>query len=211
MIAYACLPSLEPRKFKLDREIYVISFASDLRGVSNHRPKAVGASNQTLQDLTPDVDAAMKIFVVAVSNIFYHIDKDQPVSLSGDGIVLYPPADPQGMLALHVAIVESDRKARDFGALLKKIFSNDEVKTGMKQIAILVASTGNVPAQLVTGLMGVATTILGEALVNNGDDILFSHNHSGLDISAYGGSKEGKDYTIQNKKVKATLRIYSQL
>ena len=115
------------------------------------------------------------------------------------------------MLALHLAIVESDKKARDFGAFLKKIFSNDDVKAGMKQIALLVATTGNIPAQLVTGLMGAATTILGEALVNNGDDILFSHNHSGLAFTGYGGSKEGKDYTIQNKKVKATLRIYSQL
>src|SRR5262249_23635437 len=149
---------------------------------------AVGASNQTLKDLTPDVDAAMKVFVVAVSNIFYHIDKDQPVSLSGDGIVLYPPADPNGLLALHVAIVESDKKARNFGAFLKKLFSNPKVKTGMKEIAELVAATRNVPAEMVTGLMGLATTVLGESLASNGDDVLLSHDHSGLDFSSYGGS-----------------------
>src|SRR5262245_42662030 len=119
MLAYACLPRLELKKAKIDREVYVISLASDLRGESNHRPPAVGASNQTLDGLSPDVEAAMKFMVVSVSNIFQLIDKDQPVSLSGDGIVLYPPADPQGMLALHFAVVESDQKARNFGAFLK--------------------------------------------------------------------------------------------
>lgn len=51
--------------------------------------------------------------------MFERIRADQPPSLSGDGIVLYPPADPHGMHALHFAIVESDRGTRRAGKVLE--------------------------------------------------------------------------------------------
>ena len=129
----------------------------------------------------------MKLFVVAVSNTFHHIDKDQPVSLTGDGIILYPPADPNGMLGLHFAVVESDKKARDVGSVLKTLFADADVKSVMREIAKITAATRSVPAELLTAAMGAATTALAAALAANHDDILFSHNHSGLDFSSYGG------------------------
>ena len=115
MKVYATLPEITVTKKGLEKkkEIYVISLASDLHGESNHKPLALGATNETISEITPDIKAGMKFFVVAVSNIFERIKPNQPPSLSGDGIVLYPPSDPEGMLALHFVIVESDKKTRN--------------------------------------------------------------------------------------------------
>jgi len=209
MDAYVCLPSLSLTSAKLDREIYVVSLASDLRGQSNHRPEAVGASNETLKSISPEIEAAMKFAVVAVSNIFHHIDKNQPVSLSGDGIVLYPPADPEGMLALHFAVVESDKGSRDIGQILRGIFSDSDVKGLLKKMATITATVKSIPESLLTSFMGAAVNSLTTFLENNKDDVLFSHNHSGRAISRYNGSADGKDFTVGNKKVSATLRVYA--
>lgn len=209
MEAFVCLPKLKLTKAKINREIYVVSIGTDLRGESNHRPPAVGSDNETLKKLTPEIQAAMKLAVIAVSNVFHNIDKDQAVSLSGDGIVLYPPADPQGMLALHLAVVESDKGSRDIGKLLKGIFADKDVKDLLKEITTITAASRGIPADLLTTFMGVAVKALTTFLENNEDDILFSHGHAGRAISKYGGSAEGRDYAIGNKKVEATLRVHA--
>lgn len=205
MEALVCLPRLRLSKARINREIYLVSIGTDLRGESNHRPLAVGSDNETLGQLTPEIQAAMKLAVIAVSNIFHNIDKKQALSLSGDGIVLYPPADPNGMLALHLAVVESDKKSRNVGKLLKGVFADKDV---MKEIVKLTAASRGIPADLLTTFMGVAVNALTTFLENNKDDILFSHGHAGRAISRYGGSSEGTDYTIGNKKVEGTLRVY---
>ena len=209
MIAYACLPRLTLNRVRVDREIYVVSIASDLRGRSADRPRAVGAANQTLRGLAAEVESAMEFVVAAVSNVFHHVDRRQPVSLSGDGIVLYPPTDPRGLLALHFAVVESDRQARDAGALLRQMFADRAVRSGLGDIARITAAAGSVPPEAITAVMAAAITALAAALAANRDDILFSHNHSGLEISSYGGSPQGRDYRIGNRAVRTVLRVYS--
>lgn len=205
MRAYASIPALAVREKKINRELYVISFASDLRGESNHRPPAVGASNQTLESLTPAADAAMKFVIAAVSNIFHGIDKNQAVSLSGDGIVLYPPADPNGMLALQFSVIESDKGARD---ILGRVLGDDEVKRELKTLKKLTTLARGVSSEALSALMGS----IAEAVVAHlgKDDILFSHGHSGVDFSAYGGIPTGRDYELGNRKIACTLRIYTR-
>ena len=210
MKVYATLPNImvTGKGFEKKKEIYVISLASDLHGESNHRPPALGATNETLLEMTPDINAAMKFFVVAVSNIFEGITPKQPPSLSGDGIVLYPPSDPQGMLALHFVIVESDKKTRNVGKVLQAIFGDNSVKNLLTEAKKLTASVGNIPASLLTSLFGVITTTLPNALMSNKDDILFSHSHSGVDFNSYGGSHEGAVYPVRNDRAGANLKIW---
>jgi hypothetical protein len=160
MKVFVSLPELRLKKAKFNRELYVVSFASDLRGESNHRPPAVGAANKTLTTFTPDIEAAMKFFVMAASNIFHGIDKDQPPQLGGDGIVIYPPADPQGMLAIHISIVESDAGIRNQGKLLADVFANKDVKDVMREIAKVTGAAGPIPANILTAALAAVTSVL---------------------------------------------------
>jgi hypothetical protein len=212
MRVYATLPAVSVTKKGVERnkEIYIVSLASDLHGESNHRPLVLGATNETLKDISPTIKTAMKFFAVSVSNVFERIRADQPLSLSGDGIVLYPPADPNGMLALHFAIVESDRGTRRAGKILEGILGDSSVKTLLSEIAKLTAGSGNIPASVLTSLFGAVTEIIPTVVQKNKDDILFSHSHSGVDFNGYGGSQDGTSYIVGNDLANATLKIWAR-
>lgn len=212
MLVYASLPKVyvTEKGLEKEKEIYVISLASDLHGESNHRPPVVGASNETLTQVSPGIKAALKFFVMATSNVFERIRADQPLSLSGDGIVLYPPADPKGMLALHFAIVESDRGKRDVGKLFEEIFADTSVKKLLSEIAELTGSMGNIPASLLASLFGAVTIVLPAVLKANKDDLLFSHSHSGVDFNDYAGSFDGETYEVGNDRAGAILKIWAR-
>lgn len=210
MRVYATLPEMTVMKKGAERrkEIYVVSLASDLRGESNHRPLALGANNETLNAMSPEIEAAMKFVVISVSNIFENITPKHPVSLTGDGIVVYPPADPQGMLALHFAIVESDKKTRNLGKILSELLGDQSVKSLFGEIAKFTAAKTSVPSAVLTSLFGAVATTLPKVLQNNRDDLLFSHSHSGVDFTGYGGSSEGKTYEVGNDRAGAKLSVW---
>jgi len=212
MKVYATLPKLHvtSKGTEKSKEIYVISLASDLHGKSNHRPQVVGASNQTLSRLTPGVKSAMEFFAVAVSNVFPRISPKQPLSLTGDGIVLYPPTDPGGMIALHFVIVESDKGKRDVGGFLENLFGDDSVKGLLKEASKATTLAGSIPSNLLSSLFGAATSVVPAVLKANKDDLLFSHSHSGVDFNGYGGSTEGTTYDIGNNRAGCTLAIWSR-
>lgn len=209
MKVFVCMPELRLKKARLDRELYVVAFASDLRGQSNHRPAATGANNVTLGGFTPELEAAMKFFVVSASNIFHHIDKDQPVQLGGDGIILYPPSDPQGMLALHVSVVESDAGERNRGRLLEQLFKDKAVAQAIKAIAEVTGGAGPIPTEVLAGAMQVITDVLPKILQANKDDNLLDVDFSGIAMSRYRGSAEGTKYAFENKKVAAAIQVFS--
>jgi len=199
---------LRLKKAKIDRELYVVAFGSDLRGESNHRPPATGANNITLAGLTPEVEAAMKFFVISASNIFHHIDKDQPVQLGGDGIILYPPNDPQGMLALHVSVIESDAAARNQGKLLETLFKDKGVINAIEAIAEVTGPAGPIPTEVLTTALRVITDVLPKILQANKDDNLLDFDFSGIEMSRYRGSPEGTRFPFENKKVAAAIQVF---
>lgn len=212
MRVYATLPEVSVTKkgWERNKEVYIISLASDLHGESNHRPLVLGAMNETLKDVSPTVKTAMRFFAVSVSNVFQRIRTDQPLSLSGDGIVLYPPADPEGMLALHFVIVESDRGTRRAGRILEGILGDKTVKTFLSQLTELTLAAGNIPAHVLTSLFGAVTKTLPQVIKKNRDDIMFSHSHSGVDFNGYGGSPDGTSYPVGNDLARATLKIWTR-
>ena len=209
MRVFATLPEVTVKRKGAERrkEVYIVSLASDLRGESNHRPLAVGANNETLKAISPEIDAAMRFVVISVSNIFENITPKQPFSLTGDGIIVYPPADPEGMLALHFAIVESDKKTRNVGKVLGELFADQSVKSLFGEIAKFTAAKTNVPSALLTSLFGAVASNLPKVLQNNRDDQLFSHSHSGVDFTGYGGSVDGKTYEVGNDRAGAKLTV----
>ena len=118
---------VKPGGFEKNKEIYVMSFSADLRAADESRlPEVIAAYNETLPNVMPEIanQALLKYVLMAVSNTFQRIRPDQPVSLTGSGILLYPHLDPKGLLANHFVILEDDEGKRRLGKLLENLFSN---------------------------------------------------------------------------------------
>lgn len=196
------------------RELYVMSFTCDLwpPDTDNNgqpRPKGNGnisAYNETLPNLEPDAMAlsAMRYTYVAVSNLFPRVKKDQPVSLSGSGILLYPNMDPKGMMHSYIALIESDAKGRDVGKLLDTLFGDKEVK-GIVNKLVSAGISSTVYAQLLNTIIGKLPGILKK----NKDDLLLAHNHSGFEFDNYGCGKDRTtaDFKVENDRAYCTLRV----
>ncbi len=206
-----CIPELGVRAggWERNKEIYVISFATDLGAVGNgpKMPDAIAAYNETLVNATPNVMGAdmMRYVVVAVSNVFPRVRADQPVSLSGSGIILYPDLDPNGVLASHFVIVESDEGTRNLGKLLDQV-SSDQAVT--KAVAALIAAAS--PTQpLLAALMNALVSQTPKILKKNKDDLLFAHSHSGFVFDNYGcrPGESASSYQLGNDRAFCTLRV----
>ena len=200
------MPSLgvTAKGWEKNKEIYVLGLASDLNTEARSGgDECVGALNETLAAILPDRQGlgALKWVVASVSNVFHWVRPDQAPSLSGSGIVLYPNLAPEGFLALHLSIVESDAGARRAAETLKGIFGHDEVNK-------LVEGLTKPDAAGVASLMRAVTGVIPEILESNKDDVLFSHDHSGFTWDDYGleGAKS-KDFEVGNDRAYCTLRV----
>lgn len=188
-----------------NKEVYVLSFTSDENNQGHMVPDLIAAQNETLPDVWPEVgDVALSKFVhVAASNTFQRIRPDQPVSLSGSGIILYPNLNPGGMLANHFVVLEDDQGQRRVSDLLNRLISDEKVS------GVVEKMQKGVSRSLVGGLFRALISQLPQALPKK-DDFLFSHNHSGFDFDDYGlppGETVGHDFELENDRVFCTLRV----
>jgi|GEM_PF-3752828 len=213
-----CIPELGVTKAgflgESKRELYVLSFTCDLwppdtDNNGNPRPKgnnSISAYNETLPNLEPEAMAlgAMRYTYVAVSNLFPRVKKDQPVSLTGSGILLYPNMDPKGMMHSYIAIIESDAKSRDVGKMLETLFADKEVK-GVVDKLITAGISNTMYAHLLNAIIGKLPGILKK----NKDDLLLAHNHSGFEYDNYGCGQDRTtaDFDLKNDRAYAKLRI----
>ena len=203
-----CIPELQilGKSVERKREIYVIGLATDNRGKDPKRGEApIAAYNETLANVAPEVQkaAVLQYALISVSNIFPRIRKDQKISLSGSGILIYPNLDPMGMLATHFVVVESDAGTRNLGNMLDGILNDESVKSVVKLLAAGI--TQPLLAALMTGLIGQIPSVLKK----NRDDLLFAHNHSGFDFDDY-GLRPGEiqsDYSVGNDRAHCVLRV----
>jgi hypothetical protein len=191
--------------FEKRKEIYVMSFTSDLNESPSAKLGTVAANNETLPNVVPTIqeEALLKFVLMAVSNTFQRIQPDQPVSLSGSGILLYPNLDPKGLLASHFVVIEDDEGKRNLGKMLESLFGNKDVTS-----LVDVLKKG-VTQPAVAALMNAIVSQLPQLLKKNRDDFLFAHSHSGFDFDNYGvedGSKVA-NFSLENDRVFCTLRV----
>jgi hypothetical protein len=197
---------LRGKSLERNREIYVVSFAVDSRGADRQRNEVpIAAHNETLANAVPGLQnrAALQYVLCMVSNTFQRVRKNQPVSLSGSGILLYPNLDPMGLLALHVVVIECDQKTRNLGKGLEGLLVSKSVGDVVARLAVKVTQP------LLAGLMNALIDQVPKFLARNKDDILFTHNHSGFDFDRYGlvGDDPVCDFALRNDKVACTLRV----
>lgn len=190
------MPKLSVTKKGVEKkkEVYVLSLASDLTKIKD-RPPALGASNATLETIAPGVASSLPYVVAACSNTFKNVTAKDPVPLLGSGLVLYPPEDPKGMLALHVAVIESDKGQRK---IFEAIAKDDNVKAGIKELAKAVAPS----SALITNLFAAMTSVIGDLLT---DDVLLQADFSGFDWDNYGVDGKVTTFPLSSDYAEAQL------
>ena len=187
------------------KEIYVLGLACDLAGSSSDESEIISALENSSLDLLHSLAAQdeMKWIISSVSPVFKRIQHDQPVSLTGNGIVLYRHRDPKGFLSLHFFVIECDQEFRNIGKLFRKVFTQKSARDSVKKLSV------GINPKLIEGLVGTLTTIVAGVIKRNGDTVLLSHLHSGSIRDNYGlndGSNR-QDFSLQNNRAYCTLRV----
>ncbi len=164
------------------RQLYILSFASDLNIKQNKDAEVIGGANKNLSAMIPpDADKdALKFMLASVSNIFPVTKSFPRASLSGSGIMIYPNLDPGGFFALQMFVIESDDNHKRFGTKLEKILGDDGVKSAADKLK------GAVTNPLIGSLMGAVSSVVPKLFKDSSDDLLMSHAHSGFDFDNYG-------------------------
>lgn len=177
MKVFVSMPRLESLKGG-NKELYVVSIATDLRGAEEEFDRTVSANNQPLDRIVPETadKSLLKYYVMAVSNVFEKIKPGHPVAMIGDGIILYPELDPKGLLGLDIFVVESDAGHRSAGKLLEGLLGDKTVKQGVDS---LIAAGAKLTAPLVGEVANAVVSVIPAILKKNHDDLLFSIAYSG--------------------------------
>ena len=193
------------------KEIYVLGFVTDGRGAEDRSQQFIAAHNETLPDIRPEFarNGVGRYLHVSASNIFRRIRADQPLSLSGSGIVLYPNLDPKGFLAAHLFVVEHDGGVRRAGEWLGKLLDRLAEDSGIGSVLKLIPGVID-NAIPFAGLMKAVGQVVPELLKDNKDDPLCQHLHAGFDFDNYGLTEDDsgvEDFPIGNDRAFGTLRV----
>lgn len=199
MRVFASMPRLESLKGG-NKELYVVSIATDLRGAAEEFDRTVSANNQPLDRIVPaNADKSLlKYYVMAISNVYERIRPGNPVSMIGDGIILYPELDPKGLLGLDVFVVESDAGHRSAGKLLEGLFGDKTIKMGVDS---LIAAGAALTAPLVGDVAAAIVSAIPAILQKNHDDLLLSIAYSGRASRNYGLKPGSQTFTRANSLI----------
>ncbi len=207
---YASIPKLVTKKTgERKKEIYFLAFATKL---ASETPDAateslsMNAADPVLAHLFSDhatnTDALLQHVFVGASPTFQPIIAGQAIPLSGDGVILYPPLEVGDLFALTFFVVESDSRTRSLGKLVEGVLGDANVKTALNAVTAAAGGPGGI-------IINTLASIVPQILRNNGDDIYFSQQHSGISLSNYGNGVgvPMKDYEFENQFVTGTLRV----
>ncbi|MCU0239803.1 MAG: hypothetical protein MUC29_10200 [Pyrinomonadaceae bacterium] len=186
-----------------DKELYIVSFATDKRKIDNPIDNANLPS--ALDKLIPKLATAniLKRVTLYVSPIFERAKKNENLPIFGDGLTLYE-ADPNGFFEISLAVMESDSGH----ANLEKSISG---KLDTKEVNDLVGklpAVGTIPTSALTGL---ATKVAGFIINATGnDDVLISSvTYSGRKPN-YGINPPDTSFTVinfQNSLVRGKIKF----
>ncbi|GEM_PF-2826795 len=161
----------------LGAEVYVVSLALDLTGE--------GAEHEHAPEIFRNVSrTASGPLVVSSTPLFNHIYDGDRLPLLGNGVMVYGPRDPEGLLDIHVAVMEDDGGYRELGALIEKAAS--EVKLpDVLDGALKAASLAKPEVFLVKNTFQLLFHTLVTFLKNNHDDVIQDFHFSSLKHQRY--------------------------
>jgi hypothetical protein len=203
MKVFASMPRLESLKGG-NKEIYVFSIASGLRGADDDLDRTASADNQPLDRIVPDgADASLlRYYLTAVSNVFERIRPGSPVAMIGDGIILYPDLDPKGLLGLDIFVIESDAGHRSAGNLIGSLLGDRTIREGVER---LIAAGARITAPLVGRVAASVARAIPTILKKNRDDLLFSIAFSGRAARNYGLRPGRQIFARSNRLVECDI------
>lgn len=116
----------------LPGEVYVVALAFDLTGE--------GAELERAGEVFKKVGkTASRPLIVSSSPVFNGIYDGDNLPLLGDGITLYGPKDPNGLLDIHVAIMEDDGGYRELGGIIEEAAQKLEIAEKVGKLAELAS------------------------------------------------------------------------
>jgi hypothetical protein len=161
----------------LAAEVYVVGLAMDLTGeggTMEHAPEIFHNVSRT----------ASAPLVVSSTPLFNNIYDEDRLPLLGNGVVLYGPRDPGGLLDIHVAIMENDGGYRELGALIEK--AAEQVKfPAVLEGALQAASLAKPEIFIVKNTFKLLFHTLVMLLQNNHDDVIQDFHFSALKHQRY--------------------------
>ncbi len=205
------LKKLKLKKFgtlEVRNEVYVVSLAMDLSGTGQN----IEPDGETGQLLSDGFRAFNKYAVVSVSPLFHGIRRDEELPLIGDGLLLYGPKDPEGKIALHMAIMESDADHRGIGDKMEKALKRAKVFEALEAIGnvttIAAPQIGVVARPVISALRYGFETFL-FFLKEDGDDVICDIHYSSWNKPnrGYAVSPPGQPFEYKNHYIKAHIEV----
>jgi hypothetical protein len=194
-----------PAKADDARQLYVLSFASDLNIKQNNDAEVIGGANKDLSAMIPPKAGqdTLKFMLASVSNIFPVTKSFPKASLSGSGIMIYPNLDPGGFFALQMFVIESDDNHKRFGAKMEKVLNDGAAKGAVDKLKSKITNP------LIGSLMGAVSSVVPKLFKDSSDDLLMSHAHSGFDFDNYGldDGVTQQDFPFFSKHAEGVLRV----
>ena len=170
----------------------------------HHCALGVGGSNGengSAESGSPSKNARSAVFC---SEIFYRVRSDEPLSVSGSGILIYPPADPGDYFGLYLAVMESDEGARNAATFMSDTVAKIEEDKGLKPVLDDAAMAP----------LGGLARVIAAVMKANRDDHLLTHYHSGFREDCFGLPADSAppvhDFKLGNDRVSLTLRMRVQ-
>lgn len=193
-------------------EVYVVSLALDLSGeddedankddggASTDVTDLQGTSEQIFEGVTR---TASNRLIVKSTPLFNNIKEKDYLPLLGDGIALYGPKNPKGLLEIHCAIMEDDKGYRDLGKIIEDVSEKLKINELLdKALSLDVLSLGAAEIFALKSGFNLLFSGVIEALKHNEDDIIQDFHFSALAHQNYQSGIHPFDYRNANGYLK---------
>ncbi|MHC4780672.1 MAG: hypothetical protein ACYTFG_19045 [Planctomycetota bacterium] len=158
-------------------EVYVVGLAMDLTGE--------GATFEQAPEIFHNVSrTASAPLIVSSTPLFNNIYDHDHLPLLGNGIVLYGPRDPKGLLDVHMAVLENDGGYRELGQLIEKAARQVDLPAVLDG-ALSAASLAKPEIFLLRNTFQLLFHTLITLLKNNHDDVIQDLHFSALKHQRY--------------------------
>jgi hypothetical protein len=138
--------------------------------------------------------------VLGQSSTFYGVKDGVPVGLSGNGIPVYGPRDPEGAIALYIAVYEIDN---EYASLAEEIEKARQMQGAVTLISALASTAFGPLVQVIDAIPGVLRA-------RGKPDLFMQFQHTGFEENLYSlPPKVGEwhETTRSTDKVSMTVRF----
>ena len=180
------------------KESYFVIFGYDPTGKAE--ALSFNDGNEILKDLSGDHAKLKQWFFMGITPIFKTRWRDKHVFPGGLPLYHGPKTN---LTSIYVAIMESDRGAKDAGNVLRDMMSKVDINPLM-DAALNLAAVTQPQVALIKPAFSLTIKAIEEALIRNGDDIDYTNVFTFKESNSF---LAGKHADWGNHKLKLTFSI----